>query len=338
MHALGKKVPDKDPTKQENIVLDNLQQVEATDCFGHLSFNGRFREAGVNLLLTQNFDHGIFAQLDIPIRRLEVRNVSYSDCSADKKDPNWQAFLASFSSILTLYELDIRSCKQTGIGDMSLLLGWTRNYEETEYLDFIDWTLKTGVLFPTGEKRSIQNAFSLPNGYDGHWGIPLCGDVSIGLFEWITLGLHLQLLPLVKKTGMVRMKTACEQSGMIKLAKGYAQIKPSMVTHVGCFAQADHIIRGLSLTIGYSYAHQGSTKICPCDDQAFSPEVVNTDQMFKSWSVHTVHFQADYDFTKEHHRVGARVGVFVDWHVGGKRTFKMNRSGPFIGLDFLLEA
>ena len=97
MHSLGKNVPDKDPARQENIVLDNLQQVEAAGCFGHLSFAGKFREAGINLLLTQNFDHGIFVQLDIPIRRLEIRNVSYSDCTLqpgqgtpNRTNPEWQ--------------------------------------------------------------------------------------------------------------------------------------------------------------------------------------------------------------------------------------------------------
>jgi len=343
MHALGKNVPDKDPTKPENIVLDNLQQIEAKDCFGHLSFTGKFRMAGGEMLLTQNFKRGFFIQLHLPIRCLEVRNICYTDLSSsgpaspNKTEPEWQEFLAAFRSILTLYDLNISSFKKTSAGDISLLVGWTRNYEDTERLDFVDWTIKTGVLFPSGKKRNPNKVFSIPTGYDGHWGIPISFDLSIGLYEWITLGTHLHIIPLLKRIGTVRMKTAPEQSGMIKLAKGTAKIKSGLVTQVGLFAQADHIISGLSLTTGYSYAYQGNKKICPCETEKFNSSVVNNDEMFKKWSVHTIHFKVDYDFTKEKNRIGSRLGIFVDWHVGGKRTFKTNRFGPQLGLDFLLE-
>jgi len=133
------------------------------------------------------------------------------------------------------------------------------------------------------------------------------------------------------------MKTDVNQSGMIKLAKGYARVNPGLVVHAGAFLQADHVAHGLSITTGYSFARQGNTKIRPCNTTTFNEAIVNTDEMFKKWAVHTVHFQADYDFMEEHHRFGAQVGVFVDWHVGGIRTFKTNRSGVVIGFDFLLK-
>jgi len=343
MKRLGENVPDKDPSLPENMILDALQQVEGNHCFAHLNFSGKFRTAGTELSLLQNFTHGFFLQLDVPVRFLEIRNICYTDLSPslpatpNKTQPEWQSFLGAFQSILKLYELDIRTCRNKGFGDFSILFGWTKNYENTEYFDFIDWTVKFGPLFPTGKRKNIHSVFSLPLGYDGHWGLSACFDLSAGLFEWLTFGGHLQVLPLFPRTKTIRMKTAAQQSGMIKLSKGCAKVKPGIVTHAGVFLQADHITHGLSLTTGYSYARQGNKKICPCNTKKFNPAIVNSDQMFKKWTVHTVHFQADYDFMQEHHTVGAQVGVFVDWHVGGTRTFKTNRSGILVGFDFLLK-
>ena len=344
MKDLGKNVPDKDPNLIENIVLDELQQIESNNCFGNLAFSGKLRTAGTKISFVQNFTKGFFGMIHVPIRILEIRNICYTDLSPDepatpnKTNTKWQAFLAGFIDILNLYDLNIKSCRQKGFGDLSILAGWTKNYEDTEYLDFIDWTVKAGILFPSGKEQNINNVFSLPIGYNGHWGMPMFFDLSIGLYEWLTFGTHLQILPLFNRTKTIHMKTDTEQSGMIKLAKGSAKIKPGLVSHLGFFIQADHIARGLSLTTGYSYAHQGNYKILPCEPRKFNTTIANTDEQLKKWSIHTIHFKADYDFMKEKNRIGARIGFFVDWHAGGKRTFKTNRSGVLFGIDCLLKS
>jgi len=217
------------------------------------------------------------------------------------------------------------------------MLGWTMNYEATEVVDFVDMTVKAGALFPSGKKRDPDKVFSLPHGYDGHFGLPFAFDIAVGFYEWLTVELHVDALVLFKHTRCLRMKTACEQSGMIKLAKGRATVDPGLIVQAGGYVQADHVVRGLSLTVGYSFSHRGDDKVCPCDTETFNTFIASSDEMFKRWKRHTLHFKAEYDFTKEDSRFGPRIGLFYNWHLKGERTFKTNTVGASFGLDITLK-
>ena len=54
--------------------------------------------------------------------------------------------------------------------------------------------------------------FSLPLGYDGHYGFPISTDIGFGLYEWLTIGGHFDALLLAKNDQTVRVKTAADQS------------------------------------------------------------------------------------------------------------------------------
>ncbi|MCK5633174.1 hypothetical protein KAH94_05460, partial [bacterium] len=270
-------------------------------------------------------------------------NIGYKDLSPDspsvpnKNNSTWQSFLLQFNSILKQYDLDICSYKKTHMGDASFLIGWAKNYEETEVLDFVDTTIQTGVLAPTGEQQNPNKVFSLPHGYNGHVGIPLIFDMAFGFYEWLTCAVHADTLILLQSTKELRMKTAYEQSGFIKLAKGNAKICPGLIANVGGYVQADHFAGGLSLTVGYSFAYQSDTTIEPCDTSLFNKNIVNSDEQYKSWKRNTLHLKAEYDFTKKDTRFGPRLAIFYNWHLTGKRTFKTNTGGASFGLDIALK-
>jgi hypothetical protein len=49
--------------------------------------------------------------------------------------------------------------------------------------------------------------------------------------------------------------------------------------------------------------------------------------------MHTFHFFAEYDFTKEYHAIGPRVGFFYNYPFAGKRIFTTKMGGGSFGLD-----
>src|SRR5204862_3907143 len=104
----------------------------------------------------------------------------------NKNTPVWKNILRVFPSLLKAYIINAQPTTEIGFGDLSSYLGWTHNYQETTILDFIDTTIMKGILAPTGKKRKENTLFSLPLGYNGHWGWPITGMASLGLYEWIT--------------------------------------------------------------------------------------------------------------------------------------------------------
>jgi len=338
MHELGVGVPCKDPTNPLDLILIDLANTPGGDCFGVLSARGKFALVESNIIITQNFARGFYAQAYLPIRRFDVHSICFCDCSPQCECPNnenqiWQNFLDNFDAILNRYCLSKCGYKQAGIGDFAFELGWTHSYQETTELDYVDIGFRAGILFPTGAKRNIDRIFSLPFGYNGHYGIPLTIDLALGACEWISLGIHFQAIPLVRNTQMVRVQTSPTQSGLIKLAKTRARVDPGTVLTAGGFFKADHFARGLSLLVGYSFAHQGDTNLSLCDPICIDTRAICCDEQYKAWKMHTLNARAEIDFATESCPCGLRVGFFYDWNFGGERIFQTDMAGAYLGID-----
>lgn len=344
MRVLGNGVPDKDPTNLADLALINLNNTPANGCYAMVSFPGYFKVIEGIINYTQNFTHGIFGQIYIPIRNFNISPDNFIDLSpaqtngpTNASTPEWQQFLAQFNAILTKYNLSIAPVKVTGLGAVSLELGWTYNYQQTEILDFVDTTIKTGVLLGTGTTKNEDLVFDISTGYDKHLGIPLTCDMSLGLYEWFTGGIHAGVIGFLDRTKDVRMKTDIAQSGMIKLAKGRACVSLGPIWDVGLYSKIDHIRDIVSIMLGYTFVHKACDTLCPlsCDGTPtiFDPQIVNTDPAYGGWQMNTMHFLLELDFTKEDRRVGPRIGFIFNANAGGKRVFKNNTVGGYVGLD-----
>jgi len=338
MHELGVGVPCKDPTNPLDLILINLANTPSGDCFAHLSAHGKFALVESNIVLNQNLSRGFYAQAYLPIRRFDVYSICFCDCSPCCECPNqdtqaWQDFLDNFDAILKRYCLSRCGYKEADIGDFALELGWTHSYQETKELDFVDVGFKAGILFPTGKKRNPDRIFSIPFGYNGHYGIPMAIDLALGACEWITLGVHFEAIPLMRSTQTIRVKTSPTQSGLIKLYKTRARIDPGTVLTAGTFFKADHCARGLSFIAGYSFAHQGDSDISLCNTICIDTQAVCSDEQFKAWKMHTFHARAEVDFATESCPCGLRLGAFYDWNFGGERIFQTDVGGGYLGCD-----
>lgn len=339
VHLLGSGVPNKDLSNQDDLALVLLERTVGRDGFGYLNYQGHFSDAEAMLSFTKNTRRGVFFQLFLPIRSIQLSRVCYTDCSPtscccpNQTDPNWQLVLARYNSILERYGICTTGYRKTGLGDMSLLIGWACNYEDAPTIDYIDFDARIGFLVPTGKKKGTTNPFDIPLGYNGHVGIPVVANFSFGAFDWFTLGAHAIAITFFDKKYEVRMKTDCCQNGFIKLAKGCATVDRGTIWELGGFVKADHVGKGFSLLFGYTYQREGRDTLTPECNSIFSPSIVNSDQMLLSWDMSTVHFMMDWDFSKENRRCGNRFGLFYNLQVSGKRVFQTSTGGGSYGLD-----
>jgi len=344
MRVLGVNVPGKDLTNPADIALEQLAQLPANDGFAMLEYHGKFSLIEANFSFTQNIVCGFFVQAHLPVRRISVTDTTFTDLSPGPGSnfpnittPAWQNFLAEFPAILQKYGVSTAPFHHTGIGDLSVLAGWTNNYEDTLEIDFFDTTLRAGVLFPTGNKINQHIAFDIASGYNGCFGFPITFDAAVGWYEWFTLGLHLGGMPFLGRRADIRMFTDCLQSGMIKLAHGEAHIDPGAIWEANIYMEADHVVCGLSLLAGYNFANKNRDVIDPCDTILFDPTIVNDDPQFLGWKMHTINLRGEWDFASYECPWYPHVAVFYNFIIGGKRIFNTNMAGFEIGIDFMSE-
>lgn len=338
---LAKNVPTCFFKNLENSILNNLWKKETGCEFGKLKFLGKFNTIEIDFNLHQNFINGFFCQIYLPFRKLQINHINYDDLSTiSNSEPGvnfieWHQFISHLKKNLCSVGINYnRRFKKTGIGDLSILAGWTINYQDLTHLDYIDATIKSGILFPTGREQNINNLFDLPQGYNGHFAIPLTFEISTGIFDWITVGLYSSALLFLDKTKTVRMKTAKEQNGFIKLAKGVARIDKGTLWTLGCYFKADHVTDGFSFLVAYRFDKENRTILNPCNLKVFNPKIVNTDRILNGWQMHTINVNVEYDFATIEKPCMPRIGFFFDIPVGGKQIFKTLLSGGFISIDY----
>lgn len=318
--------------------------------FGMFSFAGKFSILEGNLFFTQNFTRGFFFQAHLPIRRLKISQINKYDLSPT--DPNvfpninsiaWQDFLPLFDPMLQRYCLSICPTTSVGAGDLSLLAGWTINYENTEILDFIDMSFRIGALFPTGKKANVDCVFDLPTGYNGHYGVPISFDLALGAFDCFTLGFHFDALPFINKVQCLRVKTDASQEGLLKLFKVQADVHQGLVWGATGYLTADHFVCGLSMLLGFTIAKKlpsnFRTGLCLCDGSIVNPPLnqsafcIDCDPIYGSWTMETFHVLFEYDFGHWYPRYTPRIGLFYNSAVGGKKIFDTGMLGGSFGID-----
>lgn len=336
MHNLAAGVPNLDPNNPLDNILINLNQVQnVSRTFGTLAFNGKFHSFEILLEAYQNICNGFFLHTVIPIRKLKINHIEVTDLTpaSEESNPAWQQFRRNFNAILERQRISIAPFDKMGLGDITLTAGWARNYEDTETLDFVDIDARIGVLFPSGKPKEDDAIFSLPLGYNKHYGVPLTFNSAIGLWDWLTAGFHISALFLVHRNHTIRIKTDIMQSGLIKLAQTRAKVDPGSLLNIQLYLKADHVTHGLSAYLIYHFNYREPTTIINKGDQEFDKIAIASDQAYHSWRMHSMQFGLEYDCATKLSDIGPRLGLFYNHVIDGKRIFNADLKYAYIGFD-----
>ena len=289
---------------------------------GYLSISGKFSDTQFILNGFQNFSHGLFIQYTIPfhitkstidhIYLSNFDNIDLLTIPAIKKGGN---------KLSNDHSLHLNTkIKKNGMGDTALWLGYTKNYYETEYLDFIDYTFKIGALLPTGKKRNEDIAFDIPLGNNGHYGIKLSSAVSIGAYEWLTTGGYIS---------STFFASHCINM-YIKNNKTYLKINKKPLWEIGAYIKIDHTPDPISLIIGYSFNQKQK-------DKAINYSNISNDPRLEGWSMHTIQLMLEYDAAQEDKKTHPRISLVANIPIAGKRIFETTIYGLDAGVEMTWE-
>lgn len=109
------------------------------------------------------------------------------------------------------------------VGPIALSCGITQNINSCESLDFIDWSVESGIILPCSKEFGNHGA-----------GFPAKGTICLGIFDWLTIGLEGDLI-------------------------FFGSPGSSLQKNIGGYLKADHFIRGFSALLGYSHSTQSFT-------------------------------------------------------------------------------
>lgn len=339
LENIGCQVPGKNLNCASDLTVTNLY-LDPIPVSGleYRYTKGSFRIAEAGFSFIQNLTRGFFVQAYLPVRSLRSKikqcteNVPGVPLCCTPLSPFAQTFVNSFDSIMSRYNISLQSRKQTGAGDLSLLLGYTYSYQGTATLDFIDAGARFGVLIPTSPAYDPRYIFNMPLGYH-HAGFPFLLQLSIGAFEWLTVGADIGAIIFSSRTENIRIATAVNQPAWLRLTCTQARVRPGPILNGVGYVKADHICRGLSFWLAYSVAHQNKTDIWTDNSCLYNNTQTCYDPVRESWTMHVIHLMVEYDFTPLCAAWGMRLGLFYDIAAGGRRNFMASVGGGTCGLD-----
>jgi len=322
-------VSDLDPTTND---IDQLLVNLSNAAPPHITAHGDAHIIQLELQYTQNFDHGIFGSIHVPLRHCDISHVSFHP-TYDSTHPDVTQLIHDLPRVFDRFGYDQISKADTQLGDISLRTGITRNYEETECIDFIDTTVQIGVLMPSGNTPDPRTVFDLPQGYYDRTGFMCDYTGAIGIFDWLTLGWHTHAIIFAPTIEHNRIHTHADAQGWITPRTATFHIEDGHFWSVGIYGNADHVIFGLSLLFGYSYDRQEPSHVTPRNADARPDVCASYDRRFRGWSKHTLHWSASYDFATIEAPYAPEITTFCNHVIDGNQVFESSLGGCSIGCN-----
>jgi hypothetical protein len=309
----GSKITSVQNIWQNDFVTKGVDSIPESDA-GMNRLSGSFNQTDFtffghyNFTFLENKIPGVLAvKAYLPIVSKKISGVKIEDLSplvADWTTFSWGGAKKAvgdlgkdlLKNVKTWSGLELSNWSKTGLGDMALTLNWHNYYKQNkEYLKLVGLFMHGGFLLPTGSQKDENQAFSMPMGSDGAWGIPLGVGLELGFIHDIKAGVNVDFLGFFDKSRERRMKTDENQTEFLLLNKGEATKESGLTWQFNLFLQWFHFFDGFSAKAAYQFVKHDDDRLCPKGND-FNYRIVNTANSLREWSFHNLAFFVNYDF------------------------------------------
>jgi len=298
------------------------------DFAGEFGFEYRFRD-------------DFFVSAHLPVFSMKLKNVFWKDLT--KKDVSFddsrvREYLTNdfIKNVRGLGCLDICGWKRSGVGDLLLLAGWRRDFEQSKkMLKNVRLGARVGLTLPTGKKADEDKIFAFSYGNDGAVGTLVGGSLDLTFGQYVKAGLDVQLLHVFGNTKCRRIKTHFCQTDLLLLKKVDVYKEYGLTQRFNLYIQFYRFVRGLSCKLGYQFRRRSEDMLYICSNE-FSNRVANTAGNLQEWTMHNLVVNLSYDFWNEDddRSVYPYISAFVKIPFNGMNTAMARTVGFTFAIDF----
>lgn len=287
--------PERDDIGQ---VIASIGGLDDDGTRGHYLVNGDLTvDFLVGFAARRWLPYGFFVGATLPVYGAQLKNVVWQEQTRDPQD-RIKPYLTNdfFANVRKLGGLGLEGWREVGLGDSVLMLGWLGDFERKEgTLNNVRLQARLGMNLPTGKRQNEDVIFPMAFGYDGSTGIFLGMGLRATLACYLNLGVDVELLHLFGNTRLRRIKTHKDQTELLLLQKERAFKDYGLTQRFNLYAEAYNLGCGLTLSAAYQFLKQGDSTLTLCSNN-FSAEVANTAISLQEHEVHSMLFEARYNF------------------------------------------
>jgi hypothetical protein len=289
-----------------------------------------------NLYFASDWRIGLY----LPVYKMTLKDVNFIDQTPniDNLDKLVHSLLTDnfAANVQQLGCLDIGGWERTGVGDLTLLIEWFRDFKQNKpFLKMVRVNWRWGIGFPTGLRENENLTFAVPFGYDGAVSMPFGLGLDLTLGSHFKGGIDVQLTQIFGHTRTRRIKTDLQQTELLLLEKTNVFKDSGLVQRFNLYVELYNFLKGLSFSIGYQYLKQGDADYALATQQ-FSSNIANTSPRLENFTMHHLIPKFIYDFGYHYPdaRTRPELGLYMRLPFNGKNVALIPTIGAVASIDF----
>ncbi|MCX5923558.1 MAG: hypothetical protein NTU89_03230 [Candidatus Dependentiae bacterium] len=319
-----------------------------TSSVGKALVDATFSFENCSLTYTQNIGENFYFALESSLSNVDVRHLKIqpinSKCqclsqSEIKANPTLQSYLKKLDNLI--YSNGKNSFFYSVIGPSFLTAGYTKHFQDFNYIDFIDFTFFTGIAVPIINVSPINDSpasisiFSVPIYNYTCLGVPMEASVMVALYDWLNIGTNALVMPFINSANRVALNTTKTNNINFLPDYGYASIHHRPFIYFDGYIQAEQFIPCLSLMAAFSYAQQFKTIYDSLDKVQFPNDVINAFPAHRPWQAAYITLTAELDFATESHKNLPHFQIVYVAPVFGRSVFKTSAASAQMSIEVL---
>jgi hypothetical protein len=278
--------------------------------------------------------------LYLPVYQMTLKDVTFIDQTpnVDNLDKLVRTLLTDnlAANVQQLGCLDIGGWTRTGVGDLTFLIEWFRDfYQNKPFLKCVRVNWRLGLGFPTGLRENEDLIFAVPFGWDGAVSMPFGLGIDLTLGTNFKCGVDVQLTQIFGHTRTRRIKTDFEQTELLLLQKACVFKDSGLVQRFNLYFEFWKFIKGLSLKVTYQFLKRGEDEISLIG-QAFPNNIANTSPRLEAFTMHHIIPKLTYDFGVHmpEDRTRPELGLYARLPFDGRNVALVPMIGIVASVDF----
>lgn len=282
---------------QENLLkqfTDQSLPQNNIESMGYGQLQGQLKVRELILNLYKNMHYGFFLEGSSVIQDLMINDIAIDFIPMPTNVTNEQL------NYLALLQQKIpKSLNRSGMFCTALYTGWNKTFTHLTHLDFVDLSIKAGIMSPQKMKESNSTLLQFPALGNLNFGYPITITTAVGLLDWMTLGYSGSVTPWQKNTCQIAMNNNLSGNILLLSSIDQANIQRGPLFNTTLYFEADHVYQGFSGTFAYNYTYSYAYEISPINEQRFQKALINQSPRLQNWSLGSIYLEMNIDLACE---------------------------------------
>lgn len=306
---------------------------------GIFAATGNLSCGQIALGTTYGLGQGFYISAYLPFCFAKLYNVNWQYAGGNSlyAEEKIQAELIDLFSkdALEYFDLNICGWKQRGLGDLTILAEWQRDFPQRRLvLKNVQANVRIGISLPTAAAVNEKVIFPVPFGADGAVGIPFGGGLGLTLANVAEIGFSGQFWYFCSNEKLRRIQTFPTQTSLLfpVIAETYKEF--AILQNFNLYGQLYTPSKRFSVKGVYQHWRRQKEKLMTADSQ-YNFDVLNSSQTIDELTRHQFSMFGIYSPIRgDFERIIPQIEVFWKGSFGGTRAAIASTVGAQFSLIF----